>query len=63
MSPSDKEQQVCVDCGKIIVEKPIVLSATESLCGDCWPFLLKPIPREQLQPMQERKEPQARKSA
>lgn len=36
----------CADCGRVIPSDPIVLSPTEVVCQDCWPFLLRPIPNQ-----------------
>lgn len=46
MSEDYPERVKCADCGREIVGEPIVISATERLCQDCWPFLLKPLVRD-----------------
>ena len=32
----------CADCGSLITGEHILISATEQLCEDCWPFFLQP---------------------
>jgi hypothetical protein len=44
MERSTGRPVTCADCGARITGERILISATEQLCEDCWPFLLRPIP-------------------
>jgi hypothetical protein len=48
MANSDNATLTCSDCGREIVGPPVVLSADEHLCSDCWSFFLSPIPAEEM---------------
>ena len=47
MSRATDRQLHCADCGNKITGDPVRLSAAESLCEDCWPFLLSPLSQEE----------------
>lgn len=58
MASNQKREPVCSDCGKPLTEQVIVISATELLCPDCWPFFLKPLgEHESGRPERPRQEP------
>lgn len=48
MADQENATLTCSDCGRKIVGPPVVLSANEHLCSECWPFFLSPIPAEEL---------------
>jgi hypothetical protein len=63
MRPTMSQPLRCADCGNTISGRPIVLSARESLCEDCWPFFLKPLTEEEIQRRRGRGYSRAKKSA
>jgi hypothetical protein len=63
MPPPTSPPLRCADRGSIVTGKPIVLSAREYLCEDCWPFFLQPFTEEETQGRYDLGRPHVKKSA
>ena len=46
----------CADCGALLTGERILISATEQLCEDCWPFFLLPQVEEKVAASERRRE-------